>query len=82
MPFVATWMDLEVIIVIEVRQREKDNCHIIALTCGISKMIHVNLFIKQRQIHRLRKQMYCYHKGKSGHGKITSLRLADKQYCM
>ena len=37
MPFVATWMDLEVIILIEVRQKEKDNCHIIALTCGISK---------------------------------------------
>ena len=37
MPFVATWMDLEVIILIEVRQKEKDSYHVIALTCGISK---------------------------------------------
>ena len=45
-------------------------------------MIQMNLFLKQKQIHRLRKQMYCYQKGKLGHGEITSLGLADEQYYM
>ena len=35
MPFAATWMDLEMIILSEVRQTEKDKYHIISLVCGI-----------------------------------------------
>ena len=35
MPFVATWMDLEMIILSEVSQTEKDKYHIISLICGI-----------------------------------------------
>ena len=35
MPFAATWMDLEMIILSEVSQKEKDNYHMISLICGI-----------------------------------------------
>ena len=35
MPFAAIWMDLEIIILREVSQPEKDKCHIISLICGI-----------------------------------------------
>ena len=35
MPFAATWMDLEIIIISEVSQTEKDKYHIIPLICGI-----------------------------------------------
>ena len=35
MPFAATWMDLEVIILSEVSQKEKDKYHMISLICGI-----------------------------------------------
>ena len=35
MPFAATWMDLEIIILTEVSQTEKDKYHIISLKCGI-----------------------------------------------
>ena len=28
MPFAATWMDLEIIILSEISQKEKDNCRI------------------------------------------------------
>ena len=35
MPFAATWMDLEIIILSEVSQKEKDKYHTIALICGI-----------------------------------------------
>ena len=35
MPFAATWMDLEIIILSEVSQKEKDKYHMIPLICGI-----------------------------------------------
>ena len=35
MPFAAAWMDLETNILSEVRQKEKDNYHMISLICGI-----------------------------------------------
>ena len=35
LPFVATWMDLESILLSEVNQIEKDKYHMISLICGI-----------------------------------------------
>ena len=35
MPSAATWMDLEMIILSEVNQKEKDKCHMITFICGI-----------------------------------------------
>ena len=35
MPLAATWMDLEIIILDEVSQKEKDKYHRISLICGI-----------------------------------------------
>ena len=35
MLFAATWMDLEIIILSEVSQKEKDKYHMISLICGI-----------------------------------------------
>ena len=35
MPFAATWMDLEIIILSEISQTEKDKYHMILLTRGI-----------------------------------------------
>ena len=37
MPFAATWMDLEIIILSEVSQTEKDKYHMISFICGIFK---------------------------------------------
>ena len=34
-PFAATWMDLDMIILSEVSQTEKDKYHMISLICGI-----------------------------------------------
>ena len=35
MSFAATWMDLEMIILTEVNQTEKDKYHVMLLICGI-----------------------------------------------
>ena len=37
MPFAATWMDLEVIILSEINQTKKDKYHMISLICGTLK---------------------------------------------
>ena len=35
LPFAAPWMDLEIITLSEVSQKEKDKRHMISLMCGI-----------------------------------------------
>ena len=37
MSFAAKWMDLEIIILSEVSQKEKDKYHMMSLICGILK---------------------------------------------
>ena len=34
-PFAATWMDLEIVILIEVSQTEKEKYRMVSLICGI-----------------------------------------------
>ena len=34
-PFATTWVDLEIIILSEITQKEKDKYHMISLICGI-----------------------------------------------
>ena len=48
-------MDLEIIILNEVSQTQKEKYHMTSLICGIEKeMIPMNLHIKQKETHRLR----------------------------
>ena len=47
MPFAAIWMDLEITILSEANQREKDKYHVISLIYGIQKKkVQMNLFTK------------------------------------
>ena len=59
MPFAATWMDLEIIIVSEVSQTDKHK-YMISLSVEPKKMIQMNAFTNQKQTHRLKKQIYGY----------------------
>ena len=57
MPFAATWMDLEIIILSEVSQRMTSSiCY--HLYVEFLKVIQMNLFTKQKQTHRLRQRTY------------------------
>ena len=49
MPFAATWMDLEIVILSEVSQTQKDKYHVVSLIYGIlKKREQMNLFTKQK----------------------------------
>ena len=63
MLFSAMLMGLENTILGVVYKPEKDIYHMISLIYGILKMIKINLFTKQKQTHRHRKQIYGYQKG-------------------
>ena len=56
MPFAATWMQLEILTLSEVSQKEKDKYHMKLLICGISNMVQMNLPTKQKQTHRHREK--------------------------
>ena len=58
-------MDLEMIILSEVSQNEKDKYHIISLICGIQNMAQTNLSTKQKQTHRHKKETWG---GQGGRG--------------
>ena len=50
MPFAATWMQLEIIILSEVSQREKDKYHTISLIYGILKNYTNELIYKTNRL--------------------------------
>ena len=64
-PFAATWMDLEIIILNKVRQR-KTNIIWYHLYVESKKMIQMSLFTKQKKTHRHRKQTCGYQRGWGG----------------
>ena len=77
-PFAATWMDLEVIILSEVRQRKTNTIWYHLYVESNLKMIQKNLFIKQKLTHGCLKQSYGYHRGNGGGGwSNISKNLAD-----
>ena len=62
MPFAATGLDLEIIILSEVR-RKRQISYDIAYKQNLKK-IQMNLFTKQKQTHRLRERIYDYQRGR------------------
>ena len=81
MSFAATWMDLEIIILSELSQLEKDKYHMISLVCGILKIKNDTnglIYKIETNSQTLRTNLP---KGKGdGEGKIRSLGLTDTHY--
>ena len=63
MPFAATWMDLEIIILSK-SVRERQISYDIAYIQNLKRKIQMNLFTEQKQTHRLRERTYDYQEGK------------------
>ena len=63
MSFVATWVDVAIIILSEVNQTEKDKYHMISFTCG-KKNNKNELFHKQKPDSQTQKTNLWLSKGK------------------
>ena len=59
MPFAGTWMNLEIIILSELSQKKTN----IIYHLYVESKIQINLFTKQKQTHRHRKQSYSFQRG-------------------
>ena len=80
MPFAATRMDLEIIILSETSETEKDKYRMISLICGIVKKNDTNELIKNRNRPTDRKQTYGYQRVWGG--LIRRLGLTYTHYCI
>ena len=63
MSFAATWMDLAIIMLREATKKKQIN-DIAYLWNPKKKRMQINLFTKQKENHRLRKQTCNYQRGK------------------
>ena len=48
MPFAATWVELETLILSEISKKEKDKYHMISLICGIKYTAQMNLSTEKK----------------------------------
>ena len=80
MPFAATWIGLEMIILSGVSQTEKDKYHMISLKCRFYIMAQMNLTYKtEADLQTQRTDLWLPRRG-LGEGWIGSLGLADTNY--
>ena len=83
MPFAATWMELETLILSEVSQKEKDKYHMISLITGIKYTAQMNLSTEKKIID-LENRLVAARQGweeREGVGGIGSLGLMDVNGC-
>ena len=59
-PFAATWLDLEVVILSEMSDRERKVLYDMAYIKNLKWNIQMNLFTKKKQTHRLREWICGY----------------------
>ena len=61
-PYAATWMNLEMVVISEVNHKKTNIIY--HLYADSKEMIQMNLFTKQRHIHKHRIQTYSYQRGR------------------
>ena len=81
MPFAATWMELETLILSEVSQKQKEKCHMILLISGIEYMAQMK-FSTEKKIMDLENRHVVAKGEGEGVGWIGSLGLIDADYCL
>ena len=78
MPFAATWRELEILILSEVSQKEKDKSHMISLISGIQYMTQMNLYTDKKKTHGPGESTCGCQEG--GVGQTGNLGLVDANY--
>ena len=68
MPFATTWMDLEIIILSEVSQTEKDKHYMISLICVILENDTNETYLQNRKRLTRKKKNYGYQMGRGKKG--------------
>ena len=81
MPFAATWMNLEVILLSEVSQTKKHKYYMKSLICRALKMIQMNLFTKQKDTQNQRMNLWLPG-GKGRERELGSLGLTCTHCCI
>ena len=81
MPFAATWMELETLILNEVSQKEKDKCHMVSLISGIQYMAQMNLST-EKKIMDLENRLVVPKREVEEVGWVGRLGLIDANYCL
>ena len=66
MPFISIWMDLEIVILTEVRERQISYDITYMWNLKKKKTIQNILFTKQKKTHWFQNQTYGYQRGNSG----------------
>ena len=81
MPFAATWMELETLILSQVSQKEKDKYHMLSLVSGIRCMLQMNLSTEKKLMDLENRLVVAKGEGE-GVGWTGSLGLVDANYCI
>ena len=68
MPFVATWMELETLILSEISQKEKEKYHMILLITGILYTAQMNVFTEKKVMDLENKLWLPGGRGREGEG--------------
>ena len=80
MPFAATWMELETLILSEVIQKEKDEYCVIPFLSGIKYTVQMNLST-EKKIMDMENRLVAKREGE-GMGGPGDLGLIDANYCL
>ena len=81
MPFAATWIELETLILSEVSQNEKDKYHMISLISGIKYRAQTN-FSTEKKLMDLESRLVVAKGEGEAAGWTGSLGLIDADYCL
>ena len=81
MPFVITWMELQILILSEVSQKENDKYHMISLISAIYYMAQRTLST-EKKIMNLENRLVVAKGEGEGVGWISNLGLIDADYCL
>ena len=81
MPFTATWIELETLILSEIIHKDKDKHHMISLITGIQYTAQMNIST-EKKIMDLENRLVATQGEREGVGWIENLGLTEANYCL